>query len=321
MKNRSRNRFLFIIIAAAILAAACFGLLKLRSMYSNLLNKVENNTWLLMDKVYDTGIKQTDTIKRYINRYDPYDFDYSWAEQNKYIAHAFGEIDGIEYTNSKEAFLSSYAKGLRVFEVDFELTEEEFYLVAQHDEEEWRELTNADKTIKFSKDTYLSQPLCGKYTPLDYQNVLDLMAEYPDICIVTDTKYSDKDAIALEFSQLIYYAESKYPEIKENLMSRIIPQVYNENMFWQIMEMYPFSSVILTLYQMEEYTDDSIIDLCKRTGINMITIHYRGLTPETASVWNKAGINIAVHTINDRPTAEAYLKDYGVSSIYTDSLS
>ena len=43
-------------------------------------------------------------------------------KSSRYMAHALGGIDGENYTNSKEALESSYNKGIRLFEVDINLT-------------------------------------------------------------------------------------------------------------------------------------------------------------------------------------------------------
>jgi len=41
-----------------------------------------------------------------------------------HVAHAFGEIDGIFYTDSRDAFLLNYERGFRTFEVDLVLLQD-----------------------------------------------------------------------------------------------------------------------------------------------------------------------------------------------------
>lgn len=229
------------------------------------------------------------------------------------------QIDGIDYTNAKEAFLKSYQSGIRLFEVDFTLTDE-FFLVAQHDEETWRRFTSVEDSIPFTKTNYEQIPLINDYTPLNYQDIVDLLVTYPDVCFVTDSKYTDKISIAVEFSQIVKYVTDVYPDQADNILSRLIPQVYNEDMFWQIMDLYPFKSVILTLYQFEDYTAESIVDFCERTGIKAVTIYYNSLTEKEADLWRKNGIIISVHTIDDFEKATDYFNKYSVNLIYTNCL-
>ena len=67
------------------------------------------------------------------------------------IMHAMGGIDGNDYTNSLEAFERHYARGRRVFEVDFALTNDN-KVVAKH-----------SKKINLSQQEFLSRKIMGKY--------------------------------------------------------------------------------------------------------------------------------------------------------------
>ncbi|WP_249931002.1 hypothetical protein [Paenibacillus polymyxa] len=41
---------------------------------------------------------------------------------HRVISHAMGAVDGLAYTNAREAFVENYKKGSRVFEVDLMFT-------------------------------------------------------------------------------------------------------------------------------------------------------------------------------------------------------
>ena len=66
--------------------------------------------------------------------------------EHHYIAHAGGAIDGIRYTNSKEAILNSISKGAKYIELDLSLTRDG-KLVAVHDWHWFNELTNTDSLM------------------------------------------------------------------------------------------------------------------------------------------------------------------------------
>lgn len=98
------------------------------------------------------------------------------------IAHAFGGIDGVSYTNSLEAFRENYAKGHRTFEVDFSVTSDG-RLVCLHD---WGTAQKNGVTAggAASEEEFLAAKFAGKYTTLSLASLLALMKEYPDIWIV-----------------------------------------------------------------------------------------------------------------------------------------
>ncbi len=93
-----------------------------------------------------------------------------------HVAHAFGEIDGIFYTDSRDAFLLNYERGFRTFEVDLVLLQDGSVFCA-HDGTEW--MYGLDKPFTETTATELAGRLClGKYTPLTGSGLLDLINEY-----------------------------------------------------------------------------------------------------------------------------------------------
>lgn len=103
------------------------------------------------------------------------------------IAHAGGEIDGIKYTNSREAFLQSIALGYKFIEIDFKETIEG-ELFGAHSTREFRERTDlldighippTNAQIRKSK-------IDGKYTPLFLRDIYEILKNHPDIYLVTD---------------------------------------------------------------------------------------------------------------------------------------
>ena len=115
-------------------------------------------------------------------------------------------------------------------------------------------------------------------------------------------------------SQIVSEAQRVDPRI----LNRIVPQVYNEDMFWTVMQVYEFKSIIFTLYA-TEWTPESVYDFCFRSGCRYVTLWDYLLTPEMLALWDTQGINVAVHTVNDQEAADAFF-DMGVDMIYTDSL-
>ena len=102
-----------------------------------------------------------------------------------FIAHAGGAIDGILYTNCREALDLSYGKGCRLFELDLVLTTDG-KIVAQHDPPG---MTEAE---------FMSQLIEGKYTPMNMDAINLWFKNHPDAILVTD-KINDPKKIYDEF--------------------------------------------------------------------------------------------------------------------------
>lgn len=267
-----------------------------------------------LDAINDLLVESNDKSDTLLAKRN-YSFDYSWTKTSPLIAHAFGAIDGITYTNSLEAFEHNYSLGHRIFEVDFDVTDEGVLILA-HDEASWRLETGVSVDVPYTYENYINTPLYDKYTSLDYQDLLQLMIEYPDIYIVTDTKYYDETTVYLQFSQLVRKANAIDPK----LLDRIIPQIYCEQMLDWVMDIHPFRSIIYTLYADPSWTLDTVYNFALNTGVKCVTLHYTVATSERIGHWNQAGIIIGAHTNNDRIEAQA-LFDAGVDVMYTDFLT
>jgi len=304
MKLKKLLCILLVLIFLAVLAIGGLAAVKKAySMYKHLFDEIKT----IHSRV--AGIEeQLSPAPKY------YDFDYSWLDAAPpLIAHACGGIDGYTYTNSLEAFEYNYALGHRLFEIDFDLTQENI-LVASHEKKNWYEMTGMDSNTPMTYDLFESLPLLNQYHSLNAREIIALMQQYPDIYLVTDTKYTDRTSVQLQFAQLVRIAK----EIDPAILDRIIPQIYHEEMLSWIMDIHPFRSVIFTLY-MTSWTPESIMSFCAQTGVRFITMSHHVFKQEIADLWNLLGIHIGVHTVNDPQAAHSFI-DQGVDAIYTDTL-
>ena len=83
------------------------------------------------------------------------------------------------------------------------------------------------------------------------------------------------------------------------------------------MDIYPFKSVIYTLYSSKDSNEEAI-NFCIRTGIGAITAHHSRMTEDFCAKLNAVGIKPLVHTVND-PQEISRFFDMGVAAIYTDN--
>ena len=252
----------------------------------------------------------------------------TWWDTPGYVAHALGGLEHTStagtptitnYTNSLEAFEQSYAKGHRVFEVDLILTSDGA-LVARHDwgARMYARLGQEPRATVPSHAEFLSTPILGSYTPLDIHGVVRLMRKYPDIYVVTDTRYKDTARVRKQFRAIVAAMGSK----RLSLGKRIIVQVYDEKMFRTVRSIYPFRQVIYSLYQ-QEWTASlpyRAARFARANRIRVVALPASRWSPAVTSRLRAAGVATAVHTVNS-PEVASQLRASGVRLIYTDQLA
>ena len=104
----------------------------------------------------------------------------------QFNAHAMGALHGVLYTNSLEAFRHWYARGVRHFEVDVNMTRDGAFVLS-HD---------ITRVSSQSKKEFLADHrvgilnggplLCTKGTQIDLEDCFDLMLKYSDVHIMFD---------------------------------------------------------------------------------------------------------------------------------------
>lgn len=235
------------------------------------------------------------------------------------VAHGLGEVDGITVLNCLEGFQQQYEQGVRAFEVDLRLTADH-QVVLRHD---WRagwQVGISEVSIPTLKE-FLARPLLRKYTPLSFKDLLLLMEQYPDICIVTDTKFTDAEFVTLQFTAMLQDAEELGLSY---LFDRMIIQVYDALMFKVVDNIHHFDNYIYTLYN-DGFTTTANdfrtrAAFCAENGIRGITMWDYWWRTDFIPIMEEYNIPVFTHTVNDPEEAQTLLSS-GVSGIYTDSLS
>ncbi|MDQ0172479.1 phosphatidylinositol-specific phospholipase C/glycerophosphodiester phosphodiesterase family protein [Paenibacillus tundrae] len=238
------------------------------------------------------------------------------------IAHAMGSIRDQPYTNAYEAMIANYEKGTRVFEIDFMLTSDR-QTVARH---EWtanmskmlgqdEELPEEKQAERLTYDEFMNTPILGMYQPMDAKGIVDVLAHYPDMYIVTDTK-EQKDEDIKQVLQSLVDAGKKYDS---EVLDRIVVQIYNEPMLQTVKEVYAFPSIIYTLYATQD-TEAQVVDFVQKNDIDAVTMPEYKVNQNFVAKLNKAGAVTYVHTINDTDQVASYEK-WGVYGVYSDILT
>ncbi|MDR1144405.1 MAG: hypothetical protein LBK77_09360, partial [Spirochaetaceae bacterium] len=237
------------------------------------------------------------------------------------VAHAGGALfdeagNMTAYTNAREAVELNYAKGHRVFEIDFELTSDS-RLAAVHDWASGMAITKSQMPEEGpTLAEWKSKKINGKWTPMDIDDVIGFMGTHPDMFLVTDTKEDRRiDIILAEFGEIKRAAG----KVNIEILNRVVPQIYNPEMLQLVQSVWDWPSIIYTLYQSPQ-TPEEVIDFIRaHDEIHGLTMWPDVATDEFIAELKKLDRVIYCHTINNFGEAFA-LCSRGVHGLYTDYL-
>ena len=235
---------------------------------------------------------------------------HEWTSlRNGLVAHAGGCIGkSLNPPNCREAVISSYNCGHRVFELDLNFTTDG-KLAIVHD---W----HGYKGMK-SSDEWKKTKIWDVFTSMMLEDMLDIMLVNKDMFLVTDTKSFEytQDQIKEQFKIIVEAAKKKDSSL--GLLNRIIPQIYSQPMYDIVMKQYQFKSVIYTLYVSPD-NDKQVLDFVKkRDNIQVITMSPPRNREKFVKDIMNLGKYVYLHTINDLQEILDY-KQSGIWGFYTD---
>jgi len=226
-------------------------------------------------------------------------------EYEKYIAHAGGSIEGVSYTNCKEAINSSYNKGYRFIELDFISTADgNFILLHGWKDGSVKKLFN-EKSKIYSLEEFKDFKMINGWTQLSLFDLIEWLRVKKDVFIVTDAK---DDNI-----RLLKLIKEKYGDVQH----QIIPQIYYMEEYSTVSEL-GYENIILTLYR-TNYTDRKIVNFSMENHLFAITMPKEKAGEDLVKTLNQIGVCVYIHTVNNEIEVEKYEKS-GVYGFYTDIL-
>lgn len=223
----------------------------------------------------------------------------------KLIAHAGGEINNLAGTNSKEAIINSINKGFNLIEIDFGFTSDD-KLVAIHDFEDGMSKYFKTNYYNINYEEFMKLNMVGNLTQLSIDGIIGLMDTYPDLYIITDTKYDNE--------KMLKYISVNYP----SYIDRFIPQVYFYDEYFVAKDL-GFKNIILTIYK-QYFPKKTLAKFAKKNKLFAITMPYeRAQEGLSQGFYEETNTPILTHTVNDSSLYQEMLtKD--VFGIYTDTL-
>ena len=165
-------------------------------------------------------------------------------------------------------------------------------------------------------ERFQNEKINFRYTPLTAAQLIQLLNEYPDMYLVTDTKATDMETVKRQFGLFAQMAKNLE---QEDVLERVIPQIYNERMYDVIQSIYPYKNYIYTLYQTKNPDYEKIGNFCVAKGIDVVTINQEVVTAQNIKKLTTKGLHVYAHTVNRLLDYQKMLK-CGVTGIYTDLL-
>ncbi len=226
------------------------------------------------------------------------------------VAHALGGIDGVTYTNSAEAFESSYREGMRWFEIDLSVTADGDAVCFHPGHENHLGLKR--KVYETSTAEFLSRRYAGRYTLMTFSDLLDRLESHRDAYLVTDTKGWDEPMVSA-----LARALAGRPE---DVVRRVVPQIYRPEDLEAIGPALGLTPrvVIFTLYR-TAMDDHSVIAFARSAGIAVVATSTVRFRHRLAADLDRVGRPVLVHTVNS-PVEALQLTAAGADGLITDFL-
>ena len=223
------------------------------------------------------------------------------------ITHACGGIDGNSYTNSTEALDQSISSGIESVEIDFRYTSDGI-LVCAHD---WEDL-GFETAPSFEE--FENIKIMDLYTPLTAEEALSKLVS-TNIFLIVDTKEDDDVSVYKEIDRILSTISGG-----KSYKKLLVPQVYSQEDFAAVKEIYDYKNWIFTVYKLNLKKDKQfkeIAEFCKENGIGTVTIPKKKVTEERLKYFTDLGIRTATHTVNSKKDWEKF-EGMGVNLFYTD---
>jgi glycerophosphoryl diester phosphodiesterase len=215
-------------------------------------------------------------------------------------------VGELYYTNSREALDENYARGHRVFELDFCWTSDN-HLVLIHDwGQAWAEMFENDGTVP-TLEAFERAPSRRGLSQLTLAGLVAWLEVHPGALVVTDVKERNLDAL----QQLSTLA----PELRD----RFLPQIYRPEEYRYAREL-GFRRIVFSVYR-SSMNDRQIVEFASAHPLWALTIsEHVAQHFDLSELLARGAPPIFVHTINDAAVFDALLAR-GFHGVYTDRLA
>ena len=238
--------------------------------------------------------------------------------RNKVMAHALGSPGGKDYQNTIEGLEQSIKNGFRFFEADLSLTTDDRVMVCHG----W---TKKDcKRIGIPYDPAYEHMTydMARQLRINGNPVIDTKEFYEYIKKLPKDYYFEIDYHNRQPGKHPVFAQRFVRDFNydEEVLSRLLMQVYSATMFKVLDSCYPFETY---QYSLVHGTDllEKAIQICLEYGICSIAIRSTEISKEVIEKCKFAGLYILAFPVNKNMTFAKTLLENGVDTICTNNIT
>ena len=299
MQKIGKNKKYIVIIAIFVLFCLGGGIWKADRIYRSVNNiKVDVGKKIEFRKMHQEIID--------VGKKEPLiDENNAWYTRYHFIAHAGGGINGRTYTNSLEAWENSYQLGNRVFDADFTFTidGELVLLHSWNDNLENRDSDSMHESRIYIDDNghvqyvirgeavtyrkFMNQKIYYLYTPMSCEDMIKFMVEHEDLYVACDVK----DDVELSYRYIV----DKALELgEEDVLDRVIVNIYSYDTYDIIMDIYPFKNVTARQHKIQPNNYYELADFCLSHNIHVVNLSACYIEDEGVQLFIDKGIHVYV---------------------------
>lgn len=238
-------------------------------------------------------------------------------EEYKVVRNGLGIIDEYTETNSLEAFRASYNMGCRMLEIDLRFSSDGKLVCVNDWDAEMQK--GIDKEHIPTEDDFKKARFYDIYTPLSFEDICNLLAEYRDVYVVVDMCNFDTDNLGDVVNCMVDTAKKNG---SQEVLDSFIIQINNEAMLGVLEKIYQFKNIIFSTknqWEGDAKTFAQYCRFCAAHNISMISIPSYEQDSQIYQLAKNYGIDVFIYTINSLSEAKSYLKD-GATGVFSDFL-
>lgn len=241
-----------------------------------------------------------------------------------------GAVDGKLYTNSLEAMEQSYILGNRVFDMDIEMTKDgklvlrhswndnlETSEVAMHDSKRYVDMNGCQQYTYMNEamdyEEFINTPIFYKYHSMSCLDMLKFMDLHQDLYVSIDMKTD----VVNGYKQLVDLAKSAG---MEEVLKRIIINVYDYEMYDRIMEIHPFENTVVRQFFSAPNNYYELAEFCLKNDIHVVNISSCYIEHEGVKLLQDKGIHIYVAIVDYISDMKEFHDVYGATGAVTNLL-
>lgn len=250
-------------------------------------------------------------------------FNY-YVENQTYIMHAGGEINGINYTNSYDALDTNYKKGNRIFEIDLNFTSDDHLVLVhgwtKYDYKNRLGIEYDSDNLVMSLNDFKNSLLHNKYQTMSIEDLINFMKSHPYSYFILNLKKGSKESVSLKgLKQIVKVANND-----SSILNRLVIWGYNTKIISLAKKIYNFELITFSYNSPDSMpkkvnTKKKIIAYCKKNNITSLIYSISSFDEEMAKLANEAGIYSFVFTTDKEEVAKSYLNK-GASMVLTNKL-